>query len=141
MVYPTRNLHAGDLEKGLIKCHLHFANFSPINPINFVFFIFPVNSPSKIHSINSILILRASKANKKRVLLVYPSKINFSETLQTLFYQYFNSSYSSNLDNNATISQCTVCGKRSTGCTFLSSYPKSLSHTMSSANVSGLHDT
>src|SRR5699024_1606788 len=38
----------------------------------------------------------------KRIPPVYLLKINLGETLQTLFYQYFNRSYSSTIDINAT---------------------------------------
>lgn len=41
----------------------------------------------------------------KKVPPVYSSEINLGETLQTQLYQHINPSYSSTLDNNATISQ------------------------------------
>lgn len=50
-------------------------------------------------------------------------------------------SYLSFLDINTTVSTCTVCGNKSTGCTSSSLYPLSLSIFTSRASVAGSQDT
>src|SRR5699024_3264224 len=76
-----------------------------------------------------------------QIKIRFPSLDILQNHWKTLFHQYFNPSYSSALDINATTSTCAVWENMSTGCTSCVLNPPSSKILKSRANVDGLHDT
>src|SRR5699024_11666783 len=76
-----------------------------------------------------------------QIKIRFPSLDSLQNHWKTLFYQYFNRSYSSTLDINATNSTCIVCGNISTGWISFVIKPPSSRIRKSRASVDGLHET